>query len=280
MFGNFFEHYEQEPKFMDNSFDLFSNSNCDRNLYISSLNPFNSIDEPYGIGLINCPKNNFESALFFPKDNNTINTNMNTGNKNNDFNKPTVPIKKNPGKKRKDESGYKAHTKYSEDNIIKKIKTYFMKYLHKILNDSIRFAFPYKTFYRLTSKITNNLKKDDNIRLMNMTIREIYEENLTWGINDPSVKDKNYNLVQEIFHENEDTKTKEILNTKYIDLLKTLEAKEYICKEIEKKIRKSNDKIDHIISYMNKLRNLLEHFKEWFTKKHERTCIQRQNENA
>ena len=43
------------------------------------------------------------------------------------------------------------------------------------------------------------------------------------------VKDKNYNLVQEIFHENVYTKTIEILNTKYIDLLKTLEEKEYIC---------------------------------------------------
>ena len=276
MFGEF---KKLEQKFMDNSFDLFSLSFCDKSPYISPLYPIQSRDEPYNIGLVNCQKNNFDLAIILQEDNSSINTYINTELKNNGFNQSIAPVKKKPGRKRKDKSEIGVHTKNSEDNIIKKIKTYFMKYLHKILNDSIRFAFPYKTFYRLTSKITKNLKKDDNIRLMNMTIREIYEENLPWGINDPSVKDKNYNLVQEICHKNDDTKTKEILNAKYIDLLKTLEAKEYICKEIEKKIRKSNDKIEHVISYMNKLRNLLEDFKEWFTKKHERKNTSKQNEN-
>ena len=270
MFGNFNEH---EPKFMDNSFDLFPNSNCGINLDISSLYPFKYIDEPYIIGGINCQNNNSESDFFFPKDNNTINTNITTINKNNDFNKPTVPIKKNLGKKRKDESGLGVHTKESEDNIIRKIKGFFLKYLDKILNDSVRFA--YKKFFRLSPTITNNLKKDDNIRLMNMTIREIYEENLTWGKNDPSVKGKNYNLIQEIFLNDDYIKTKEILSTKYIDLIKTLEAKEYICNEIEKTNKEPDDKI----AYMSKLRNLLEHFDEWFTKKHERKSKSKQNEN-
>ena len=70
-----------------------------------------------------------------------------------------------------------------------------------------------------------------------MTIREIYEEFPPDKTRDPSVKKKNYDLIQEIFHENDYTKTIEILNTKYIDLLKTLEAKEYICTEIEKKMK-------------------------------------------
>ena len=271
MIGNF---YELESKFHDNSFDLFSNSNCDRSPYMSFFYPIPSIDEQYNIELINSQNNNLESALFFIKDYNSINTNISTGIKNNDFNKPTVPIKKNPGKKRKDESGYKAHTKYSEDNIIKKIKASFIRYLDKELNNSLRFASA-KKFYRLTSTIAKNLKKDDNIRLMNMTIREIYEENLTWGKNDPSVKDKNYNLIQEIFLNNDYIKTKEILSTKYIDLIKTFEVKEFICKELEKK----NEKLDDNVAYMSKLRNLLEHFDEWFTKKHERKSKSKQDEN-
>jgi len=41
---------------MDNSFDLFSNSICDRDPYISPFYPIHSIEEPYNIGLINCPK--------------------------------------------------------------------------------------------------------------------------------------------------------------------------------------------------------------------------------
>ena len=271
MFGNF---YELEPKFQDNSFDLFSNSNFDRSPYMSFFYPIPSIDEQYNIELINSQNNNLESALFFQKDNNTINTNISTGIKNNDFNKPTVPIKKNPGKKRKDESGYKAHTKYSEDNIIKKIKASFIRYLDKELNNSLRFASA-KKFYKLTSTIAKNLKKDDNIRLMNMTIREIYEEYPPNDTHSSSAKKNNYDLIQEIYFENVYTKTIEILNTKYIDLIKTLKAKEYICKEIEKNIKEPDDKI----AYMSKVRNLLELFDEWFTKKHERKYKSKQNKN-
>ena len=86
---------------------------------------------------------------------------------------------------------------------------------------------------------------------------------------------KNNVLIQEIYFENVYTKTIEILNTKYIDLIKTLEAKEFICKELEKK----NEKLDDNVAYMSKLRNLLEHFKEWFTKKHERKNTSKQNKN-
>ena len=56
---------------MDNSFDLFSNSNCDKSPYIFPLYP---LDEPYNIGFINCRNNNIDPTIFFPKDNNTINT--------------------------------------------------------------------------------------------------------------------------------------------------------------------------------------------------------------
>ena len=145
--------------------------------------------------------------MFLSKDNNDINTNITTKIKLNDFNKPTITIKKNRGRKWKHESGSVFHTKNSEDNIIKKIKGFFLKYLNKILNDSLCFPFEYKQFYKLTSKINENLRKDFNIRLMDMTIREIYEEFPPDKTRDPSVKKKNYDLIQEIFHENDYNKT-------------------------------------------------------------------------
>ena len=42
-------------------------------------------------------------------------------------------------------------------------------------------------------------------------------------------------------------------------MFKTLEAKEYIVEEIEK--------LDDKIEYMGKVKELLEQFKDWFTKK-------------
>ena len=139
-----------------------------------------------------------------------------------------MTIKKNPGRKSKNESGSGVHIKNSEDNIIIKIKTYFMDYINKKLNDSVHFA--YKKFYKLNSTINENLKRDYNIKLMNMTIRKIYEETPPCEAYDPSVRNKNYDLIQEIF-KNDYIESIKILNTKYIDFLKTLDAKEYICKE-------------------------------------------------
>ena len=194
MFGIF---NELEPIFPDNSFDLFSNLDCDRSPIMPPFSPIHLIDEPYDIGLINFQKNNSEE----------IKTNISTKIKINDFNRPTVPIKKHKGRKRKDESRSVFHTKNSQDNIIKRIKGFFLKYLNKILNDSLRFPFDNKKFYNLTPAITNNLKKDFNIRLMDMTLREIYEEFPPDKTRDQSVKKKNYDLIQEIFHENDYNKT-------------------------------------------------------------------------
>ena len=152
-----------------------------------------------------------------------------------------------------------------------------MDYINKKLNDSVHFA--YKKFYKLNSTINENLKRDYKIKLMNMIIRKIYEEIPPCEAYDPSVRNKNYDLIQEIF-KNDYIESIKILNTKYIDFLKTLDAKEYICKEIEKKVtKKSNDKIENIISYISKVRILSKNFEKWFTKKNERRYKLKQNEN-
>ena len=160
------------------------------------------------------------------------------------------------------------HTKFSEDNIIKKIKTYLMKYLDKKLNNSLHFT--YKRFYKLKKKINENLRKDYNIKLMNMSIREIYEENSPSKIYDQSVNKVNkinYDLIQEIYDKNEEKETIEILNTKFIDFLNELETKEFIINEIEKKERLKNKDNNNIISYISKVRKLLDGYKNCFYKK-------------
>ena len=91
---------------------------------------------------------------------------------------------------------------------------------------------------------------------MNMTIREIYEGYPSDDTHSSSAIKNNYNLIQELYYENIYAKTINILNSKYIDLLKTIEAKEFICKEIETKIKKKIENKDDRIVYMNKLRNL------------------------
>jgi len=80
------------------------------------------------------------------------------------------------------------HSKIRNGNVIKRIKTCFMKYVHKQLNNSLHFT--NKRFYKLNKKINESLKKDYNIGLMNMTIREIYKGNAPSKIYDPLVNKK------------------------------------------------------------------------------------------
>ena len=65
------------------------------------------------------------------------------------------------------------HTKFDEDNIIRKIKTFIFKYILNLLNNSLNDET--QEFYPLESELNENLKKDLNEQLLNRTIRDIYE---------------------------------------------------------------------------------------------------------
>ena len=190
---------------------------------------------------------------------------------------PENKNKKKRGRKSKFDERPVTHTHNSEDNIIKRIKTAMMTYVYERLNKSLKSI--NRRFHKPIKKINENLKKDYNIRLMNMTIREIYEENFLQNIYDKKIRCSNINssLIQRIFDNNKDIETMKILNTKYIDLLNELDTKEYICKRIEKKARKSVKEIDELKIYMNNVRRCLEDYELWFTLKRDRNYKSKNN---
>ena len=191
---------------------------------------------------------------------------------------PENKNKKKRGRKSKFDERPVTHTHNSEDNIIKRIKTAMMTYVYERLNKSLKSI--NRRFHKPIKKINENLKKDYNIRLMNMTIREIYEENFLQKIYDEKIRFSKINssLIQRIFDNNKDIETMKILNTKYIDLLNELDTKEYICKRIEKKARKSVKEIDELKIYMNNVRRCLEDYELWFTLKRDRNYKSKNNE--
>lgn len=190
---------------------------------------------------------------------------------------PENKNKKKRGRKSKFDERPVTHTHNSEDNIIKRIKTAMMTYVYERLNKSLKSI--NRRFHKPIKKINENLKKDYNIRLMNMTIREIYEENFLQKIYDEKIRFSKINssLIQKIFDNNKDIETMKILNTKYIDLLNELDTKEYICKRIEKKARKSVKEIDELKIYMNNVRRCLEDYELWFTLKRDRNYKSKNN---
>ena len=173
------------------------------------------------------------------------------------------------GRKRKSEIRNAKNTKYRKDNEMKKIKAYLLNFIHDYINKSL--SFTHKKFLKLNKTVNENLDKDFNIHLMNMTIKEIYEEFSINGRYSRDIKIKNFNknLIKEIYDKNEEIKTIEILNKKYIDLLIILRDK-YLNKFTndiyEKVIKNCKSKEDPEI-YMNDLKDLLFNYEFWFENK-------------
>lgn len=181
----------------------------------------------------------------------------------------------NLGRKRRSDEREAYHTKYRSDNMMRKIKTYFMNFVHNYLNESLTFS--HKTFLKINKKVSENLRKDFNMSLMQMTIKEIYEQHSINEKYSDYKKGRNINqaLIKEIFEKNKDIETIKILNSKYIDLIIVLRTKfldKFSSDLIEKEIKLGENK-DDALMYVNELKDLLINYEEWFEKKSGRCKI-------
>ena len=81
------------------------------------------------------------------------------------------------GRKNKKQNKYKIkHNKYSGDNIIRKIKAQLLLYLLKFLNNILNTNNNNnnKKLLKLDSKYINQIKKDKDLNLLNMSLKDIY----------------------------------------------------------------------------------------------------------
>ena len=174
--------------------------------------------------------------------------------------------KKAKGRKKKeenyndDEPG--VHTKYSEDNVMRTIKTALFKQIIKELNDSLDNK-KYK-FSKLDPKIHQDLKVATNKELLNTTIGNIYRN--------PSFQCKNGNnsnikLIEEIYAENKDLEAIKILNMSFREFWKYIKEQKLNDFLNEIKEKEINNKIQDSDKYMGKMENLLINFEDWFYSK-------------
>ena len=76
---------------------------------------------------------------------------------------------------RNDENDENKHDKFSEDNLMRKIKTYIFNTILNVLNKSLKDRS--QKFFKLEPKLNESMKKDLNEKLMNQKIKEIYINN-------------------------------------------------------------------------------------------------------
>ena len=111
------------------------------------------------------------------------------------------------------------HNKFSEDNMMRKIKTNLMEYIFDKLNESL--TDKSFQFFKITKEVSEELKKEYNMDLMDKTLKEIiYNEPIR-----PKYKRNNYDnkfLIDKIFGEDKEKKTIEILNKTYYDIIEEI----------------------------------------------------------
>ena len=118
------------------------------------------------------------------------------------------------------------HTKYSDDNITLKIKVRFLAYTIKLLNKSLKNKL-YR-FYKLDSKISQWFKRDYNIRLFNIKIKDlILGSAIILKYRNEFKKNKNQNqkLIEKIINEGEEEEVIKILDLIFLELFNVFRKK-------------------------------------------------------
>ncbi len=220
----------------------------------------------------------------------------------NQMNKDETVIKKKSSKGRKsfDDEGEGKHTKDSEDNMFRKIKSFFVGSYHDYLNSTIQN--PELLLTKVDFYICKEIKKNFNESLFAATLRKIYE---TVNLSDKysnlikNEPDKNRKIIERIFNENKEVEAIKTLNLTFDEvyqifisrycplspqLIKKIEgtniltSKKFLklddfLKYIREKFEKEKDKKKNqtnIDEYISKIKNLCLNLKKWFQVKNGR----------
>ena len=145
--------------------------------------------------------------------------------------------KKLLGRKRKDGIEKGKHNKYSPDNIIKKIKTIFFKYIIIYINlIKEKHAQKYKEnfeFKKLSyENYINNLKKDKEILLLNKPLKDFVSLEISskHGLNFDFNRQKMEKIIEE---EKDNQKLKSILNMTFDEWIDIFTFKEKVDDDLE-----------------------------------------------
>ena len=169
-------------------------------------------------------------------------------------------------------NGKAPHTKYREDNIMRKIKARLFEELIEKLNESL--IIKKVVFCYLNKQLSEYLKRDYNVELMQRTIADIVSNTpLNNKYKKKNKIDSNKILVKRILEENKETKTINILNSKFIDFINDIRYNNDNLENILEKIKnkeenmKQNKKYMNINKYITKLKEILIKYDVWFLEK-------------
>ena len=258
--------------FEDNSFMGFSDYTLEENYFEESPNYFYKGDDLlmkeikeedinknlYNKELENIKtrpslNNNFQNTLFLnDNEENKEKEKLSQTPINEDENSENLPVIKNLGRKRKNSNKKGIHNKYSEDNIIRKIKSNLLKILLKFINNFIYKEYEgnigkgifQKKLLKMNQKQILDSKDNKNFLVKNLGL--IFSNDIS-GKYSSGELEFNKNLIKELLNEYDEKKRKKFTNLfdltfldcllhfrgdKKIELLQGLETLEDICKKL------------------------------------------------
>ena len=182
--------------------------------------------------------------------------------------------KKNKIQEKKNES---KHTKYANDNMIRKIKSIVINHMMDFINKKIEEKYinngngiRIKKLLKMKKEQVSNTKTNYNIDFMNKKLKDIFSENITSRYTNPIryPPEKNKNLIEELTNEQDEEKKnyfnnlfnltfidclEHFINKKFIPILKDLELFEEIIKVPEKSKKMDlNINEDEYIKFLKK----------------------------
>lgn len=179
-----------------------------------------------------------------------------------------IALGKKRGRKTKKFSKYakSSHNKFTEDNVMRKIKTNLLEFIVFLLNSSL--LDQKNKFLKIDKSLSENLNRDFNVKLMSRALSDIFTTT-------PIIKkykrigDKYYNanLIRIILEENKEKETINLLNLTFIEMIELIKEK-YLSEfldDIENKEKENDNSLSN--EYMKILKKLLMNYKNWFCEK-------------
>ena len=199
--------------------------------------------------------------------------NVDTPNKKQYF---VINNKKRIGRKPKSSNIRAVHTKFSYDNILRKIK---VKFVHKLINyiNKIILA-KYSKRVKLLKKLTGSISQNNTIKynqkLLKSRFKEIFIDNEINGKYKLVDKDYNQKVIEKIYEENI-TELIEILETTFLDafnIFRDIKCTQKLVgfEKIDKVIDEMNLK-EKNEEYINKFRDVVMNFEKHYFEKNGRT---------
>ena len=265
-----------------NLIDLFHNEpNLEENM-ISSSNIENVYNNHYFEKLINVNHSQSHSQ----KKNKQIKIKFNVPKIGKIFKIAKFYKNKKKGRIKKKAYSIGKHNKFSEDNIITKIKKRFIEQTRKYINYKYnqyllknqkqnKKAKTIEFLKRISPNISGQMKKRDNIKWLNLTLAEAYSVDISKYHSEES--DYNIKNINKLYEEGLATEVTNLLNRKVKDVFQ-----EYCSNEKKEGFKKLNDdleemrnnmikeKEEQIDEYINKYKYIAMNFENIFLMKTER----------